>query len=419
VTTLNLAPVVLTMGGPPLRDGGVAVEGDRVIAIGTRPELLSAYDGARLRSWDGVLMPGLVNAHAHLQYTDFGDLAELGRSEGFVTWLRTLTARRRTWDDSQWRESARRGIHAMLATGTTCVADIVTDPAVLAPTARSGLAGISYVEVVGADAERWPAARERLLHALDSAPRGRTVGVSPHALYSLGAEVIRGAAEIARDRGLRLHPHIAESLDEDRFVRAGEGLFADLNRANGLAVELTDGGAGESPVAHLARLGLIAADVHVAHGVHVTAADRALLRDSGTTVALCPRSNALLGNGEPPVAAYLAEGNPIAVGTDSLASSPSLDLMADVSRLHALALAQGASAAGLAEAVVRAATVGGADAMGLADAGRITVGGRADLAVFDVPTDGDPYEELVQFGEGHCTATVLAGRLVHRAGVSA
>lgn len=406
--TLHCAPVVLPVEGEPIRDGAVLVEGDRVVAVGPRSSVDA--NGARVREWPGVLTPGLVNAHTHLQYTDFGDLATSGMP--FFEWIRTLTARRREWTPGQWQESARRGVHEALRTGTTCVADIVTDVAVLPVLARSGLAGTAYVEVVGVVSARWPEEREALRAKLDAAPM--RVGVSPHALYSIGADVARGAAAVARERGLRLHPHLAETRDESEYVAAGTGTFADFGRSMDLTFELLDGGSGRTPVEEADALGLLGPDVHVAHGVHVDAAGRALLRSRGTAVALCVRSNATLGAGEAPVAAYLDEGSPVAVGTDSRASSPSLDLVEELVALRELAVSQGFPPAGLARRLVEAATIGGAYALGLAGAGRLAPGVRADLAVFDVPTDGDPYEALVAHGAGRCVATVLAGRIAHR-----
>jgi cytosine/adenosine deaminase-related metal-dependent hydrolase len=408
---VHVARVVLPVVGEPIENGAVAVAGDRVVAVGPRAEVLGAAPGARVREWPGVLLPGLVNAHAHLQYTDYADLATSGLP--FFTWIRTLTERRRTWTPAQWQESARRGVHELLRTGTTCVADVVTDVAVLPVLARSGLAGTAFVEVVGVESYRWPEERAALCAKLDAAPAGLGVGVSPHALYSIGEDVARGAAVVARERGLRLHPHLAETRDEVEYVHAGGGTFADFARSRDLTFELLSGGSGRTPVAEADALGLLGPDVHVAHGVHVSAEDRALLRERGTAVALCVRSNETLGAGEAPVAAYLAEGSPLAVGTDSRASSPSLDLLAELAALHALALSQGAVADGLARRLVEAATVGGANALGRNDLGRLAPGTRADFAVFDVP-DGDPYEALVAHAAGRCVATVLGGRIVHR-----
>jgi cytosine/adenosine deaminase-related metal-dependent hydrolase len=406
---VHCAPVVLPIEGEPIENGAVAVEHDRIVAVGPRAEVAA---GQRIREWPGVLTPGLVNAHAHLQYTDFADLATRGLP--FFEWIRTLTQRRRTWSPEQWRESARRGVHELLRTGTTCVADIVTDVAILPVLARSGLAGTAYVEVVGVESARWAEERADLLSKLDTAPAGVNLGVSPHALYSIGSDVARGVATLARERGLRLHPHLAETRDEVEYVARGTGTFADFGRSMDLTFELLDGGSGRTPVAEADAHGLLGSDVHVAHGVHCDAADRALLRERGTAVALCVRSNALLGAGVPPVAAYLDEGSPLAVGTDSRASALSLDLLEEVTAVREVAVSQGFPVAGLAEQLLRIATTGGAGALGLTDAGRLVVGARADLAVFDVPTDGDPYDAVVTHGAGRCVATVLGGRLVHR-----
>jgi len=409
VAVVHCAPLVLPIDGEPIENGAVAIEGTHVVAVGTRADVVTP--GARVRDWRGVLTPGLVNAHTHLQYTDFADLATAGMP--FAVWIRTLTERRYTWTPPQWQESVRRGVHEALRTGTTCVADVVTDVATLPVLARSGLAGVAYVEVVGVESYKWPLASEELLAKLANAPSGIDLGVSPHALYSLGTEAITGSLDVARERGLRLHPHLAETDHEDEYVRCGTGPIAEFGQSRGLTYELLGAGTGRSPVAYADELGMLGSDVHVAHGVHTSAEDRALLRERGTAVALCPRSNDVLGAGTPPVADYLAESSPIAVGTDSRASSPSLDLLEEVRVLHGLAMSQGASREGLARRLVAEATSGGACALGRDDVGRIAKGARADLAVFDVP-DGEPYESLVSHGPGRCVATVLGGRLVHR-----
>jgi cytosine/adenosine deaminase-related metal-dependent hydrolase len=185
-----------------------------------------------------------------------------------------------------------------------------------------------------------------------------------------------------------------------------------------------DGGAGVSPAAHLDGLLGLGDDVHVAHGVHLDHADRALLRGARTPVALCARSNALLQAGDPPIAAHLAEGNPICVGTDSLASTPSLDLLDELRALGALARRQGYDASDLPRRLLEAGTVGGANALGDGRRGRLAPGAPADLAVIAVDTGGstggdrntdvadDPYRAVLR--SGRCVRTVLGGREVFR-----
>jgi cytosine/adenosine deaminase-related metal-dependent hydrolase len=365
-------------------------------------------------------MPGLVNAHTHLQYTDFAELAESELS--LPDWIRKLTAKRSAFTEADWVESTRRGIHMLLRTGTTAVTDIATDRCALMPPARAGLAGISYLEASGDD-QRWRGGvRDWAVTAIAGAPSSRRVGVSPHTLYSVDTYAFTEYLALARLQHRRVHTHLAESAAETEYVLAGTGPFASINELAGFDMALMrDGGAGVSPTVHLDSLHGLGPDVHVAHGVHCGPEDRALLRERGTAVALCVRSNAILHAGEAPVAAYLAEGSPIALGTDSLASSPSLDLLEEAIAVRETAIRQGYDDRDLSRRVVEAATLGGADAMGLPDVGRLAAGGRADMTVFDVPvvdpdeSGWDPYAVLLDHGTGRCVATVLGGKVVHRA----
>jgi cytosine/adenosine deaminase-related metal-dependent hydrolase len=424
--TLHSAPVVLPVVREPIADGAVLVDGDRIAAVGPREQLAARYPGARVRSWTGVLTPGLVNAHAHLQYTDFEELNSLG--EPFPVWLARVVAKRTTFNDALWQESARRGLHLMFRSGTTAVADIVTEAAVLGPTARSAIAGISYLEAVYQDARTWAeGGRARMLAVLDAAPAGRAVGLSPHTPYTISTSVFVDCLAIARERGLRTHTHVAESPAEVQYVASGEGPFAADAQRFGMVMDLVrDGGSGLSPVGYLDKIGALGPDVHAAHCVHCDFADRDVLRARGVYAVLCVRSNRILQAGEPPVADYLAEGSPFAIGTDSLASSPSLDLLEEAATLRDLALVQGYTEPDLDRRIVEAATLGGAAAMGLPDVGRLEEGARADLAVFEVPTVGALVGDDVQqtcsalldaaAAKTHrCVATVLGGTIVHRA----
>ncbi|MGH8791122.1 MAG: amidohydrolase family protein [Stackebrandtia sp.] len=410
------APVVLPVSAPPIRDGAVAVNAGRIVSV-TRVEHAPPGD---VREFDGVLLPGLVNAHTHLCFSAYADM--YGNGKEFSEWIGEFARRNPTMSDSAWRESARLGVDASLRAGTTGVADVVTPPQALPVLLDSGLAGTLFFEACFIDKRRWAEYREEFVKIVDEAFGRRDVrdadprvGVSPHTLYTLGRTVGVDLAEIARERGMRLHPHLAETAHEDAYVREGAGVFADMVSALDAEFELLDGGSGVSPTSEMDRWGLLGSDSHVAHGVHLDAADRALLRDRGVSVAMCARSNARLESGEPPVAAHRAEGNPVAVGTDSLTSSPDLDVSAELPILRSIALRQGDDGDGLDEWLVRAATQGGALAMGRRDFGVLEVDARADLAVFDVDAGDDPYAAFVSDAAGACTATVLAGELIeHR-----
>lgn len=422
--TLHSAPIVLPVSAEPIGDGAVLVDGERVLAVGTRTALLAEYPGVRERAWSGVLTAGLVNAHAHLQYTDFEELNSLG--EPFHVWIAKLTAKRASFTEAMWGESTRRGLHLMLRSGITSVADVVTDPAgVLPPTARSGIGGVSYIEIVFEDARSWSdSGRARLLQRLGTGSAGgRSLGVSPHTPYTVASAVYTDCVAIARDKGLRLHPHVAESPAESQYVLTGTGPFAEQMTKFGKSMELIrDGGSGLSPVRFLDKLGVFGPDMHAAHCVHCDPADREVLRERGVYAALCVRSNEILQSGQPPVADYLREDSPFGIGTDSLASTPSLDLLEEAAALRALARGQGYGEADLDQRIFEAATLGGAGAMGLADVGRLEPGTRADFAVFAVPdlesvTPESAYGALLDAaaaGEHKCLGTVLGGTIVHR-----
>ncbi|HAM24748.1 MAG TPA: amidohydrolase [Actinobacteria bacterium] len=413
-----------------IRDGGVVIDNGVIVAAGPAPELKSRFGSIKHRAHSGVMTPGLVNAHTHLQYSAYADLASSGLP--FSPWIAQMVQRRAVTTDEQWAESARQGAFLALRSGTTAAADIVTDIPALAPIARSGLRGVSYVEALGADDAQWDADRRGEVDTALSVAmaQSRTAGISPHSLYTLSRRAFTEAMRRGRALGLRAHTHLAESADEVEFVAVGTGLLADMATTIGWSMDAVNcGGLARSPAVEMDLLEGLGPDVHVAHGVHCDAHDRALLRDRATAVAICVRSNKILGAGRPPVADYLAEGSVIGIGTDSLASSPSLDVLEEARATRDLARSQGYDLPDLNRQIFHALTLGGAHCLGLD--GRTGSAGRAtdrigvltpqavgDLAVFDVPIDGDPFAALIDHGAGECVATVLAGTLVHRRGDS-
>ncbi|WP_327091226.1 amidohydrolase family protein [Nonomuraea sp. NBC_01738] len=405
---VHSATVVLTMDGPPIPGGNVTVEDGRVVAIGA---------GRGEVHWDGVLVAGLVNAHTHLQYTC---MAEVGQRvyDSFEHWSEVFNRAyfkggEGTWDPAEragawdWRAGALDGAWQCLRSGTTSAADIVTDPEAFVDTP---LGGLPYLEIIGDTDASWIAdGRERFLATLG----GRNAGISPHSPYTLDTGVLADSAVLARERGTRLHIHLAESAHEREYTISGTGPLAELVSAWCAPFALLrDGGSGLAPAAYLDSLGLLGPDCHLAHGIYLGADDRALLRERGTTIALCPRSNRVLGLDGPDVAALLAEGNPIAVGTDSLSSSPSLDLLADVAALKELAVRQGHRDPDLDRVLIEAATLGGARALGMeGEIGVLRPGARADFALFDVDPR-EPYRSLAENGAGRCVATVVGGKII-------
>ncbi|WP_431795082.1 amidohydrolase family protein [Microbacterium enclense] len=411
---IHRAPVVLSPGSVALTDGAVAVAGDRILAVGPADEVLAAAGpDAEVHEWDGALTPGLVNAHTHLQYSD---MAAVGLAEhaGFEAWMSAFMELYPVPRD--WGASAAAGAALALRSGTTAVAEIVTDAAAGSAVHDAGLHGIAFWEVLGWTDRAWADGGESTVRAqLAALPTPPATGLSPHAIYSLDTGVIRDLARLAQQLGVRQHIHAAESAWEDAYVRTGTGDLAERWRANGRGefALLRHGGVGTGVLRYLDDLGALTPTTHLAHGIYVDADDRALLRTRGVSVALCPRSNAVIGLDAPPVAAYLREGNAIAVGTDSLSSSPSLSPWQDVAALYDIARAQGYRDDDTHARLFAAATAGGAHALGLDDTGVLRVGARADLAVFPVAasTPREALAELVEAGPAEASLTVVGGRV--------
>lgn len=439
--TLYTAPLIIPVTAPVVIDGAVAVSGSRVIHVGTRRWMLEVLDqemapGGRIeeRHWHGVILPGLVNAHTHLQYTN---MAEVGRGayESFRDWeLGFNPVYERLCATGDWKASAHEGARMMVEAGTTAAADIVTNPEAADALASQGMHGIAYWEVMDWRNDDWKTAGIPELIANLGKMRDENlpaVGISPHAPYTLESTPFVELPDIARQLDMRLHIHLAETPmeaggDGQTLTTYSSASWRDSHWSS--YTELKQAGKDASAIQFLDQLGSLGPDVHIAHGVWASAEDRRILRQRGVGVALCPRSNRITVTGrDAPIREYLQEGNLLAVGTDSLSSSPSLDVLEDVAMLYDLARDQGYAAADLTHRLIRMMTLGGAQEMGMhvgaGRIGQINAGATADLAFLDVPVDvSSPagvertLETLVRHGAGTNRATVISGRVAYNDG---
>lgn len=421
--TVFTAPLVLPITAPGLLDGAIAVKDGRILHVGTRTWVLQSVrateDEFVERHHRGIMTPGLVNAHTHLQYTH---MAAVGRGEyqGFQSWSDAFDE---VYDAGghDWAAAAADGAQQSIRNGVTALADVVTDSPAATALHDAGLRGVSYWEVINWSNADWADhGAETVVGELDAVPTPPAVGLSPHSPYTLDSGPLLDIPDLVRRRGLRLHIHLGESEIEEGSDGVAEVLTDRWRLIHPESfMALREGGFGASATEFVDELGLLGPDCHIAHGVYMSAADRQLLRARNTSIALCPRSNKVIGLAQAPVAAYLREGSPIAVGTDSLSSSPSLDLLEDVRELAALATAQGYTEDDLATRLLSAATLGGARALGLdvgsARIGQLQVGALADIACFDIPVRGiaEGTESLVRGGAGSAVATIIAGEIVH------
>jgi cytosine/adenosine deaminase-related metal-dependent hydrolase len=355
------------VGRPPIRDGRVAVEDGTVTWVGAAAEA-GAPDGDVQDLGRGVLLPGLVNAHCHLELSNLR--GRLDRSGGFAHWVEDLVATRGRDGPGPVRAATARGIREMESTGTVAVGDVSNDLTHLDLLARSRLTAVVFHELLG-----WnPARAAALAAAADARPPGQRAGgvevrLAAHAPHSVSPALF---AELVK-RGGPAAIHLAESAEEARFLLRGDGAWMRFLEKRGLG-DLPFDAPGVSPVRYLDELGVLRPGLVAAHCVYVDEADRARLAARGVHVAVCPRSNLNLGVGIPPVPELLAAGVRLCLGTDSLASVDSLDLIDDAATLH------GEFPDVDPAVIVEMATAGGARALGLEGLGTIAPGMRAELA---------------------------------------
>jgi aminodeoxyfutalosine deaminase len=373
---------VLPVDRPACRDGAVAVEDGRVAWVGPAPE---APAGEARDLGPGVLLPGLVNAHCHLELSHLA--GRLGDARGFVDWVERLVARRGDDTLENVRAAAARAIAEVEATGTAGLGDVSNALAHLDLLVRSPLRARVFFELIGWD----PAAAARILEgararldALPPAERAIT-SLAAHAPHSVSAALLAAMGEAGGVAAL----HLAESPAERRFLDGGDAEWSAFLDRRGLG-EVAFVPPGLSPVGYADRAGVLRPGLVAAHGVQVDAADCRRLAARGTAVVLCPRSNRTLDVGVAPVGELRAAGVRLCVGTDSLASVPSLDLWEDVLLLHRTFPELEP------EWLLRTATREGADALGFADLGRIAPGSRAAFAFAEGPRRmDDPLAFLV------------------------
>lgn len=385
---------ILPVTAPPIAGGALVVGTDGLIdAVGPAFELAERYrDLPETDLGEVVVVPGLVDAHCHLEWSLTGGLLT---ADEFAPWLGRMLALRGRVAEGDPPRAAALGALRCLEAGTTTVLDSGPAGAGAAALAEAGLRGVCHLEIfgrqAGRDATAVATAYAERLAALDDVAGGRVaVGVSPHAPYSVGPGLWAALGARGDLAGRRWATHLAESPAEAQLAGRGDGplaeLFADLGIVPGDWPEAP----GASAVARVEAAGGLRPGLVAAHAVALAPDDPARLGAAGVAVAHCPRSNAYLCCGVAPLPALERAGVAIALGTDSPASGGGYDVRAEA---RACALAQAAAATGPPHpaALLRMATLGGACALGREhELGSLEPGKRADLVAIRPAAGGEP-----------------------------
>lgn len=408
---------VLPVTAPPIHDGTVAVDGDRIAYVGNAA---GAPAGEERDLGNALLLPGLVNAHCHLELTVMrGFLEDLD----FRSWiLRLTTAKRAVLTRDMLLDAARLGIAEGLAHGITTYADTCDSGVAFDAMCELGVRGIMYQEVFGPDPGQCLGSLAELRSKIDRLRPLETslvrVGVSPHAPYTVSDALFEAVGLYAREADLPMAVHIAESQVEQELVVHGTGMFADGLRGRGIPVAPR----ARSPIALLSALGVLAARPLLIHCIRLDDSDVATIADSRCAVAHCPASNAKLGHGIAALSDLLASRVRVGLGSDSVASNNRMDILEEA-RLAVLfqRARSGAPAIIPPSVALSLATIDGARALGLErEIGSLEPGKSADLAAFPLGGLGpvfDPEAHAIFALPGATASFVaVAGRELMRDG---
>jgi cytosine/adenosine deaminase-related metal-dependent hydrolase len=376
---------ILPINQRPIAGGTVILDRDVIRAVGP-------HDGGAAEDLGHVaILPGLVNAHTHLELSWMR--GQVPPSRSMPAWAGSLIAlRRQLAGKADPADPIVAAVDAARRSGTSLLGDVTNSFAAYEPLLDSELSAAVFAELLGFNAQD-PETIVRV--ALEGLARLTPVewlrpSLAAHAPYSVSPALLKAIAHRNPDRPLSIH--LGESAQELEFLRSGTGEWRTLLEALG-AWNPSWTAPGCGPVDYLDTLGMVHDRLLAVHGVHFTDAELARLAAAGATVVACPRSNQWTGAGVPPIDRFYASGVRVAIGTDSLASVDDLNLFAELAEVRRLAPVVPAAR------ILESATLAGAQALGFAgELGSIEPGKRAQLLVVRLPRDVANVEEYLLSG---------------------
>ena len=319
---------ILPVIDAPIEHGAIAIKDSTIIAVGTRADLIRKFPDTPVNDFgEAAILPGLVNAHSHLELTVMRGFLEEEEND-FFAWLRKLTVARMAMTPDDLFVSASCGASEAARAGITCVGDS-SSAAIESMRAlkQTGLRGIVYQESFGPDpklAEENVAKLQMQLAAMRKVETDVVrAGVSPHAPYTVSARQLEMISRLAIVEEFPLMMHAAESQAERQFLLDGTGAFADGLKSRNIEWNAP----GISTIKYLQRHGVLETKPLLAHCINVDDDDLDLIKTGNAGIAHCPKSNSKLRHGRAPFAKFLAHGINAGLGSDSVASNNTCDIL--------------------------------------------------------------------------------------------
>ncbi len=381
--------------------GALLISKGTIESLGSAKFITKRFRGHRIIDLPNtVVIPGLINTHTHLELPPnlIGK-----RTRTFPDWILHLIHAKRNLNQKHYLVFAAHNIGALIRSGSTTVGEICTHGVSAGLLMQSGLRAIVFDEIINMGQSL----------RIRSPLRSRSVllqnGLSPHSPYTVSEQDLRSISCLSRKHAIRLTMHIAESMDEVRLL---QGKKSGLEKIYEFAKwDLSRAPKGPSPIEYLQRSGVLSSRLLAVHCVHLSADDIRLVKKSGTAVAHCPRSNTELGVGKMPLKKMLDAGITVGLGTDSLASVPTLNMWDEMRYAYKIHKKDGVKA----EDIVKIATIGGARALGLdKEIGTLEPGKKADIIAVPLPkkNTGDLYSDLLR-ETNSCIMSMVNGKILY------
>jgi cytosine/adenosine deaminase-related metal-dependent hydrolase len=393
------ARTVVTMNGPPIDNGAVAVSGDRIAAVGPAKDVLSRFGADVIDLGEQILLPGLINAHCHLDYTLLR--GKIPRKTSFTDWIRAINAEKAKIAGQEYVESIKRGFIEARQFGTTSVANLTAFPDLIAQI-NEPIRTWWFAELI--DVRDPKSASDLVDRAAGQLKSKRHWGLAPHAPFTASANVYRRCEEIARRENILLTTHLAESSEEMQMSFDLDGPLAGfLAEINPDLFEYN----GQTPVEHvLDNVCSLDSRWLVVHLNSIVDSDVELLADQPTRchVIHCPRSHQYFGHERFEFEKLRGAGLNVCLGTDSLASNDDLSLFAEMrlfrERYPAVSCRE----------IVELVTVNPGRALHHQDLlGQIAPNFYADLISIPSNNAGDVFENIVAH-QAHVVWAMLGGQ---------
>ena len=378
------AKYIVPMDGNIIENGEILVRNGTIKVIGT--DISGLFPNTRVCDFgNAVLLPGFVNAHSHIDYT-----LRRNSQDGLSLWdwIGRLGFRKNVIPEYETvLASAMLGAAECVCSGITCLGDSSFSGIAAEAMESAGLRGIVYREIFGQSMgedyeERFKHALDAVVYAQAKSPQRLKIGLSPHSIYTTNENVFKLCANSCAELEIPISLHLAETQAEIDYILHGVGSIAEWRRELGYEVMVK----GITPARYLSEIGLLQKGVCLAHCVFVSEEEIGLIAASGASVAHCPRSNAYLGTGIAPFIDLIESGVTVGIGTDSAGSCMRIDFFEEMRFVLGIhrALSKEASTI-LAKDVLKQATIGGAEALGLSDiTGTLEAGKRADVIAIDL-----------------------------------